>query len=103
MCEALRGDHRFGVVTDVFDGDGAVEHASEVDVVVVDLSVAGLGCLGTISHIHQDARRPAVIGLSTPGQEWLDPLVRSEGADDVIMWPADRDRFCDRLALAVRS
>jgi len=101
LHDLLERDGRFGVVSDAVDGDGAVARAVEVDLVVVDLSVAGLGALGAIEHIRRGGMTPVVVGLSRSGNAWLSRAARSEGAEDVVEWPDDQSQLCDRLARAV--
>jgi DNA-binding NarL/FixJ family response regulator len=94
----LAEDDRFQVVAQVHDGDEAVACHEPFDMALVDLSVFGLGGLGTIARLHQRKPAPAIAVLAETDAVYLRHAAASEGAIGYLVKPADLEQLGDRLA-----
>jgi len=103
ICEILESDERVDSVVKVSDGAAAVAGARDVDVVVIDLSIKGLGSLGAIHSIRNRAHALTVVAVGTPDDGWKDQAAILEGADDVLEWPGDASILADRISQLSRD
>jgi len=96
--QLLDDDGRFQALVDAADGETAVAGAAQADAAVIDLTIAGLGCLATISRIRHHPRSPAVMALTPTDDRHLMNAARDAGAEDVLVWPRDLHLLADHLA-----
>jgi two-component system invasion response regulator UvrY len=94
----LTHDERFRVVAQVGDGDGAATCKEEFDVALVDLSISGLGGLGTIARLRQRRPAPAIVVLADTDAIYLRHAAAAEGAACYLVKPADLHSLADHLA-----
>jgi DNA-binding NarL/FixJ family response regulator len=94
----LTHDERFRVVAQVGDGDTAVACKEEFDLALIDLSISGLGGLGTIAKIRRRQPVPAIVVLADTDAIYLRHAAAAEGADCYLVKPADIHTLADHLA-----
>ncbi len=89
-------DRGHGVI-DVASGDAALEHLTEVDVVVTDLAMPGLDGLGLLREARRRVPGLPVIVLTARGSEKSAVEAMRAGAEDYLTKPFD----VDEVALAI--
>ena len=94
----LEGEEQPVEIVDAGDGATAAASSPGTDVVIIDLSIEGLGVLGAISAIRASTNPPAIVALSAGSEEWRKQAALAEGAIDVIDWPEQADSLRARLA-----
>lgn len=86
----------------VSDGEEAVEvfHSEEIDVVVTDLQMPGMGGLELIARLKNGSPRPTIIAFSGAGYHQLE-IALAAGADATLAKPVGVNELLAAIAMAV--
>jgi two-component system NarL family response regulator len=98
LCWVLAHDERFRVVAQARDGDAALACPADFDLALVDLSLFGLGGLGTIAHLRERQEAPTIVVLADTDAVYLRHAAEAEGATGYLVKPADLTDLADKLA-----
>jgi DNA-binding NarL/FixJ family response regulator len=71
-------------VAEVHSGDEAVEWTDLVDAVIVDLDLAGLGCMATIHGVRRHHPHSAVVAMADDRGSAMRQAFLDEGADAYV-------------------
>lgn len=94
----LSADDRFDVVALSPNGDNVVSEPATFDVAVLDLSIAGLGILGVISHLKRRDPSTPVVVITQHDAVYLRHALEAEGAADYMVIPGSLPEVADRIA-----
>jgi len=96
-------DRRFEMVAQATDGEAVVACPAVFDAAVVDVSIAGLGILGVMSHLRSSPKHPVLVVVSRTDAIYLRHACLAEGAADYLVLPGDLEQLPDRIVRAVQS
>jgi two-component system, NarL family, invasion response regulator UvrY len=96
LCRKLTKDKRFCVVAQAHTGDEAVASKVDFDVALVDLTISGLGSLGTVARLHQHHPDARIVVIADSDVVYLRNAATAEGASGYLV-PADTADMGDRL------
>lgn len=103
LSSALGRDRRLEVVAQASDGDAIVICPTDFDAAVVDVSIAGLGILGVMSHLQASQRNPVIVVVSRTNAIYLKHACLAEGAREYVVLPDELEQLPDRIVQAVRA
>jgi DNA-binding NarL/FixJ family response regulator len=96
-------DGRFEVTAQSDNGFEVVADPTGFDVAVLDLSIAGLGILGVISHLRRSSQTWPVVVVTQHDAIYLRHALQAEGATDYLVIPDDLPQVADRTVQAHRA
>jgi len=96
LCRKLTRDKRFRVVAKARSGDEAVASEAEFDMALVDLTISGLGSLGTVARLRERNPDARIVVLADTDVLYLRNAAAAEGASGYLVREAPED-MGDRL------
>jgi two-component system invasion response regulator UvrY len=97
LCRKLTRDKRFRVVAQAHTGDEAVASSADFDVALIDLTISGLGSLGTVARLHELHPEAQIVVVADCDVVYLRNAALAEGAFGYLVG-GDEDDMGDRLA-----